>query len=89
MQKKYGNDNIQVVLMSVDSSQELYDQKAEKLFAEYGGSQWQSIVLPGGFNGALHFGDFGFGKIILDKDGKVLSINPFDLEKELKQIFGR
>ena len=87
MLKKYGNEKLQVVLLSVDSSRDFYDSRAPKLFEQYGGGEWPSIILPGGFNGALHFGDFGYGKIILDKDGTVHEVNPRDLEKSLEKIF--
>jgi len=56
------------------------------LFEELGGGDWPSVVLPGGFDDALHFGDFGYGKIVVDAKGIVRAKNPRDLESALESV---
>ena len=65
----------------------MYDRKAPALFEKYGGGQWPSVVLPGGFQGAMRFGDFGYGKIIVDADGIVRSIGEYKMKPTLNKIF--
>lgn len=74
-------------MLSTDDSQSLYDARAPGLFKKYGGAEWPSIVLPGGFEGALQFGDFGYGKIIVDADGIVRSIGEYKMKPTLKTLF--
>lgn len=45
------------------------------------------MVLDGGFEGALHFGDFGYGVIVIDQKGIVRDINPHDLEEAVESAF--
>lgn len=89
MQQKYGPDKLRVVLLSTDEVKASYFSKSPKLFEKYGGAQWPSVVLPNAFNSALRFGNFGYGKLIVDADGIVRSIGEYDLEKSLKRIFGK
>ena len=89
MQKKYGPENLQVVLLSTDRTKAEYHKRAAKLFEEYGGAQWPSVILPGAFRSAMRFGDFGYGKLIVDADGIVQSIGEYGLDRSLKRIFGR
>ena len=77
-----------MILLSTDSSQDLYDSRAEKLFDKYGGGDWPSILLPNGFDDAVRFGDFGYGTVIVDEEGIVRSINDHDLEGALEKVFG-
>ena len=87
MQQTYSPENLSVVLLSTDDSKELYDSRAEKLFDKYGGGDWPSALIPGGFNGATVFGDSGYGKIIVDKNGMVRSAYGYELEEALKRVF--
>ena len=87
MQKQYSPDKLSVVLMSTDQSKDFYDSKAPGLFKKHGGSEWPSIILNGGFSGALKFGDFGYGVVIVDAEGIVRSIAPHDLEKAVEKVF--
>ena len=89
MQNKYTPEKLRVILLSTDSSKASYDLRAEKLFEEYGGGNWPSIILPDGFTSALRFGGFGYGKLIIDEHGIIRSIGEYSLEKSLKRIFGR
>ena len=73
--------------MSVDQSREFYDSRAAKLFEKFGGGDWPSIILKDGFESALHFGDFGYGKVIVDREGIVRAVNPRDLEAALAEVF--
>lgn len=88
MQKKYSPEKLQVVLLSTDGSKKRYSERAPKLFEEYGGAQWPSVVLPDGFRSALRFGGFGYGKLIIDAQGIVRSVGEHDLEASLKRVFG-
>lgn len=88
MQQRYGLDKLKVVLLSTDATKSSYFRKSPKLFEKYGGGDWPSIFLPNGFNSALRFGNFGYGKLIVDADGIVRSIGEYDLEKSLRRIFG-
>ena len=88
MQQKYGADNLNVILLSTDDSKTAYHKKSPGLFKEYGGDQWPSVILPNGFQSALRFGHFGYGKVIVDAEGIVRSIGEYNLEKALKRMFG-
>ena len=73
-------------MLSTDAK-EFYDEsQATKIFQNYGGDQWPNVLL-GGFDGAMHFGDFGYGEVVIDADGIVRAIGPTDLEKSLERIF--
>lgn len=87
MQKKYSSEKLNVVLLSTDSSLARYKFRASRVFDKYGGAQWPSVVLPRGFNDALRFGDFGYGKVIVDEEGIVRAINARNLDRSLKAIF--
>ena len=88
MQDKYQSENLQVILLSTDHSKEFYDSKANQLFEKYGGGDWPSVVLPRGWNDAVTFGDFGYGKVIIDDKGIVRSAAEFDLSASLNRVFG-
>jgi len=75
--------------LSTDTSRSLYDSQAPGLFEKYGGGEWPSIILPGGFEGALRFGDFGYGKIIVDAEGIVRSIGEYKMKPTLEKIFAK
>ncbi len=76
-----------MILFSTDASKEFYDERAGKLFSKYGGGNWPSVILPNGFNSAIRFGDFGYGKLIIDEKGMVRSIGEYDIEKAVDTIF--
>lgn len=88
MQQKYTPEKLRVVLLSTDETKALYHGRARALFDEYGGGDWPSILLPGAWRSALRFGNFGYGKVIVDADGIVRSIGEYGLEKSLKRVFG-
>ena len=87
MQQTYSPEKLSVILLSTDGSKSLYDSRADKLFKKYGGGDWPSVLVPNGFNGVTVFGDSGYGKIIVDKNGIVRSAYDYDLEEVLAQIF--
>lgn len=89
MRQKYTPEKLNVVLLSTDDTRKRYDSRAAGLFEEYGGGDWPSVVLPGGWRSAMRFGNFGYGKLIVDADGIVRSIGEYDLKKSLKRIFGK
>ncbi len=88
MQDKYTTEKLSVILLSTDQTKELYHSRAAKLFEEYGGGNWPSVIFPDGFTSALRFGGFGYGKLIIDADGIIRSVGEYDVEKSLKRIFG-
>lgn len=88
MQKKYTPEQLQVVLLSTDTSMAMYHKRTPALFDEYGGGDWPSIVLPDGFRSALRFGGFGYGKLIIDAHGIIRSVGEYNLKASLKRIFG-
>lgn len=87
MRQRYTPEKLNVVLLSTDDSKARYFKRASKLFDEYGGGDWPSIVLPGGFRSALRFGGFGYGKLIIDADGIIRSVGEYDLERSLERVF--
>lgn len=89
MQDKYSADKLQVILLSTDETKAGYFKRSPQLFAKYGGGDWPSVVLPNAFNSAMRFGNFGYGRLIVDADGIVRSIAEYDLEAALQRIFGR
>ncbi len=88
MQQKYGEDKLQVILLSTDRTKAEYSKRSPALFAKYGGAQWPSVILPNGFRSALRFGNFGYGKVIVDAKGIVRSIGEYDLKKAVQRTFG-
>ncbi len=88
MQQKYTPEKLRVVLLSTDHTKAAYHARAQKLFDEYGGGDWPSIILPGAWRSALRFGNFGYGKVIVDAEGIVRSVGEYGLEKSLKRVFG-
>ncbi len=87
MQNTYSSDKLIVVLLSTDANQAMYDRGAPPLFEKYGGGRWPSVVLPNAFNDTARFGGFGYGKIIVDEQGIVRSVNDYDFENQIDQIF--
>lgn len=87
MQNTYTADKLHVVLLSTDASQAMYDRGAPRLFEKYGGGGWPSAVLPNAFNDTARFGGFGYGKVIVDEQGIVRSVNEYDFENQINQIF--
>ncbi len=65
----------------------MYDAQAPKLFEKYGGGDWPSIIFDNSFESAMHFGDFGYGIVVVDAEGIVRDINPYDIESSLKKVF--
>ncbi len=88
MQRKYTPEKLRVVLLSTDATKALYQSRASALFDEYGGGDWPSILLPGAWRSALRFGNFGYGKVIVDANGIVRSIGEYSLENSLGRVFG-
>ena len=86
-QEVYSPQKLQVVLLSTDQSRSYYDAQTPALFERYGGGDWPSVVLPNGMEGAMRFGDFGYGKIIVDAQGIVRSINEHKMKPTLEKIF--
>ena len=89
MQDKYTPEKLQVILLSTDNTAELYHSRASQLFAEYGGGNWPSVILPDGFTSALRFGGFGYGKLIIAEHGMIRSVGEYGLEKSLARIFAK
>lgn len=87
MQNTYTTDKLNVVLLSTDFSQAMYDRRAPQLFEKYGGGSWPSAVLPNAFNDTARFGGFGYGKVIVDEQGIVRSVNEYDFQDQINQIF--
>lgn len=75
------------MLLSVDQTKQLYDSRADSLFEKYGGGDWPSAILVNGFDGALKFGDFGYGVVIVDAKGIVRKVNPMDLQLAVDEVF--
>ncbi len=57
------------------------------MFEHYGGGDWPSAVLPNAMNDTLVIGGFGYGKVIVDEQGIVRSINDFQIETILDKMF--
>ena len=87
MQQKYSPEKLNVILLSTDVSQAMYDQRSPRLFAKYGGDQWPSIVLPNAMEDTLRFGGFGYGKIIVDEQGIVRSLYEHEFQTTLDEMF--
>lgn len=88
---KHGTDNLQVILLTVDESLEMYQSQAPRLFETYGGGNWPQVMIPGGFNGALILGDYGFGSTVVDADGIVRAVGVlgFNAESTLDEVLRR
>ncbi|XZE21747.1 TlpA family protein disulfide reductase [Pirellulaceae bacterium SH449] len=71
---KHTAEKLQVVLLTVDENLQYYDSQAPKLFETYGGGTWPQVMIPGGFEGALALGDYGFGSIVVDEAGIVRAV---------------
>ncbi|MFK7767321.1 MAG: hypothetical protein AB8B55_08875 [Mariniblastus sp.] len=65
----------------------MYDQGSPPLFEKYGGGGWPSVLLPNGFNSVDRFGGFGYGIVVVDEEGIVRSVNDFQFEKYVDQLF--
>ncbi len=87
MQNTYKADKLIVILLSTDATQAMYDRGAPPLFEKYGGGNWPSAVLPNASNDTARFGGFGYGKVIVDEQGIVRSVNDYDFENQIEQIF--
>ncbi len=88
MQEKYSPEKLKVVLLSVDESKAQYQEHSPSIYKKYGGDQWPCAILPNAFDSAMRFGDFGYGKVIVDAQGIVRSIGEHDLKGALKRVFG-
>ena len=86
MQKKYSPEKLEVILLSVDHSKAFYDSRASSLFKKYGGGNWPSVILNGGFDEAMRFADFGYGTVIIDQKGIVRAMDSYDFDKVLKPL---
>jgi hypothetical protein len=86
--EKHGPDKLRVILLTVDTDRQFYDSQAPRLFQTYGGGDWPQIMLPGGFNGALTFGDYGFGSVVVDDRGIVRAVGAlsFNIEPLIDQV---
>lgn len=86
--EKHGPDKLRVILLTVDTDRQFYDSQAPRLFQTYGGGDWPQIMLPGGFNGALTFGDYGFGSVVVDDQGIVRAVGAlsFNIEPLIDQV---
>ena len=86
--EKHGHDKVSVILLTVDTDRQFYDSLAPRLFETYGGGDWPQIMLPGGFDGALTFGDYGFGSVVVDEKGIVRAVGAlgFNIEALIDQI---
>lgn len=86
--KKHGPDKFNVILLTVDTDRQFYDSQAPRLFETYGGKDWPQIMLPGGFEGALTFGDYGFGSVVVDETGIVRAVGAmsFNIEALMDQL---
>ncbi|MCU0713048.1 MAG: TlpA family protein disulfide reductase [Pirellula sp.] len=81
---KHTPDKLQIILMTVDTDRKIYDSQAPRLFETYGGGAWPQVMLPGGFDGALTIGDYGFGSVIVDPTGIVRAVGVYGPEVESK-----
>lgn len=88
---KHTSDTLRVVLLTVDTNRQLYDSRAPRLFETYGGADWPQIMIPGGFDGALVIGDYGFGSVVVDKAGIVrgVGVHGHDIETVLADTINR
>jgi thiol-disulfide isomerase/thioredoxin len=86
--EKHGHDKVNVILLTVDTDRQFYDSLAPRLFQTYGGGDWPQIMLPGGFDGALTFGDYGFGSVVVDEKGIVRAVGAlgFNIEALIDQV---
>ena len=86
--EKHGTEKLQVILMTVDVSKEFYDSQAPRLFETYGGGEWPQLMLPGGFDGALVFGDYGFGSVVVDEKGivRAVGVHSFEIESVIDRV---
>jgi thiol:disulfide interchange protein DsbD len=86
--EKHGTEKLQVILMTVDTSKEFYDSQAPRLFETYGGGEWPQLMLPGGFDGALVFGDYGFGSVVVDEKGivRAVGVHSFEIESVIDRV---
>lgn len=69
-------------------SRSYYNKQAPALFEKYGGGQWASVILDNGFESAMHFGDFGYGIVVVDAEGIVRAICPTDIEEAVEEVMG-
>lgn len=85
---KHSSEKLQVILMTVDTDRKYYDSQAPRLFETYGGGNWPQVMLPGGFNGALTIGDYGFGSVIVDPTGIVRAVGvlSFNIEATIDEV---
>ena len=89
LQDKYSADKLNVILLSVDGTQSLYDSQAPALFQSFGGAKWPSVRVASGFSDILPIGDFGFGSVVIDKNGIVRAVGTRgeELENTLARAF--
>lgn len=59
LQDKYSADKLNVILLSVDATQALYDSQAPALFQAFGGAKWPSVRVDSAFSDILPIGDLG------------------------------
>ncbi|TWT31562.1 TlpA family protein disulfide reductase [Blastopirellula retiformator] len=87
-QEKYSPENVRVVLFSTDRNRAFYDKQSPKLFKKYGGADWPAVLLPSAFESALVFGDYGFGSVVVDKEGVVrgIGLHGYEVKQVLANI---
>ena len=87
---KHSADKLGVVLLTVDTSREWYDSQAPKLFEAYGGGDWPQVMIPGGFDGALTLGDYGFGSVVVDSAGivRAVGVHGMNIEAVIDNVLG-
>ncbi len=85
---KHSADKLQVILLTVDTDRQFYDSNAPRLFETYGGGDWPQVMIPGGFEGALTIGDYGFGSVVVDEKGIVRAVgrHGHDIEAAIDEV---
>ncbi len=56
--------------------------------ASLAGGSWPQVMLPGGFEGALTFGDYGFGSVVVDATGivRAVGVHGFNIESTIDEV---
>ncbi len=85
---KHSAEKLSVVLLTVDTDRKFYDSLAPNLFQTYGGASWPQVMIPGGFEGALILGDYGFGSVVVDETGIVRAVGAlgFNIESIIDDV---
>jgi len=96
IQKKYGQDKLQVLLLSVDSGYGINPQRAMesdlKTMTKQGVQDWPNVVLPNGMKDTERmFNLDGYGLTLVDPNGIVRGIHIYgdDVTELLEKDLGK